>query len=174
MSYDTGQIPSDWKDAIVTPLFKKGNKKSPSNYRPISLTSLIGKVFEKIIKLQLSCYLEHNKIILDSQHGFRQGRSTKSNLLEFSNNLIRDLDNGSCVDVVYLDFQKAFDKVPYNRLINKLKGCGIGGKLLEWLSEWLKNRNKQVRYSNTLSSPLQVKTESPKAQSWDHCCFLYT
>jgi ribonucleases P/MRP protein subunit RPP40 len=143
-SLRTGEVPEDWKKANITAIFKKGNKKMPCNYRPVSLTSHIGKIMEKIIKTELVDYLESNNLIADSQHGFRNQKSCLTNMLEFCENVAGIIDEGVPVDVVYLDFQKAFDKVPHERLLKKLKAHGIGGLILNWVKEWLRNRMQRV------------------------------
>ena len=112
-SLDTGEIPEDWRTANVTALFKKGKHCDPGNYRPISLTHQVSKILEKLITKELVSYLEKNKLLLDSQHSFRQNRSCLTNLLDFLEHAVNKLDRGDAVDVFYLDFQKAFDKVGY-------------------------------------------------------------
>jgi len=112
-------IPDDWKQAIVTPIIKKGNRNKADNYRPVSLTSIIGKTFEAIIRDALVRHLEDNHLITDSQHGFRKGRSCLINLLEFLDKVTGCIDIGENVDIVLLDFAKAFDKDPHKRLIWK-------------------------------------------------------
>ena len=104
MSLRQGIVPSDWKKANVTPIFKKGDKKIPGNYRPISLTSVVGKLLESIIREKIVRYLESHSLIGDSQHGFRNKRSCLSNLLTFYNDLFSDYDVAKSLDIVYLDF----------------------------------------------------------------------
>ena len=101
-------IPQEWKRENVTAIFKKGAKWDPANYRPVSLTSQIGKIMERMIKEDIVHFLESNKLIKDSQHGFRNKRSCLTNLLEFMEKVAKYLDSGEPVDVIYLDFQKAF------------------------------------------------------------------
>ena len=116
--------------------FKKvGASKSQLNvYLPIreSLTSQMCKLFETIMRDALVHYLENNHLILDSQHGFRNGRYCLTNLLEFLDRVTGCVDAGDSVDVIFLDFAKAFDKVPHRRLVSKLKAHGIQGKILDW------------------------------------------
>ena len=140
----SGVIPSDWKNANVTAIFKKGSKKKPENYRPVSLTSHICKCFERIIKDEIVNHLESKLLIADSQHGFRTNRSCLTNLLESSECITKLLDEGNPVDIIYLDFSKAFDKVPHKRLIEKLRAHGIKGKIVNWIEEWLTNRKQRV------------------------------
>ena len=129
-------VPKDWKNANVTPIFKKGQRSLASNYRPVSLTSICSKVMESILRDSIIDHLEGNRLINDAQHGFRSGRSTQTNLIEFLDVTTKWMDEGKAFDVVYLDFSKAFDVVCHKKLIEKLKNIGIGGKLLEWLKNW--------------------------------------
>jgi len=112
----------------------------------VSLTSQICKAFESIIRdsRPMVRHLESNMLIQDSQHGFRKRRSCLTNLLTFLDKVSGCLDSGENMDVVFLDFAKAFDKVPYKRLELKLKSHGITGKLLIWITDWLNNRRQRV------------------------------
>ena len=101
-SIDEGRIPEDWRNANVVPIFKKGSRFEPGNYRPVSLTSVVGKLLERIIKNEIEAHVENNKLINDSQHGFRRGRSTQTNLIEFLNVTTRWADEGNCYDVIYI------------------------------------------------------------------------
>ena len=105
-------VPPIWKAANVCPIFKKGGKTDPGNYRPVSLTCVIFKMVESLLKDSIVKHLNENKLIRDSQHGFMSGRSCLTNLLEYLEALTKWVDSGESVDVVYLDFAKAFDKVP--------------------------------------------------------------
>ena len=121
-SVETGIIPENWKSANVTAIHKKGSRQEPENYRPISLTSVVCKTMERLIKGRLITHLEMNNLIGDSQHGFRNKSSCLTSLLDFSAQVIDtyDTNNNKVVDLVYLDFQKAFDKVPHERLMVKV------------------------------------------------------
>ena len=112
-SLDTGKVPEEWKQAIIIPLFKKGSKVQPGNYRPVSLTSQCCKILERIIRKHVVIHLENNNIISVHQHGFVKKRSCQTNLLEYLEDLTKMIDEGTGVDVVYLDYQKAFDTVPH-------------------------------------------------------------
>ena len=126
-SLEKSEIHIDWKKANVTPIFKKGDRSSIENYRPVSLTVLFGKAMERIIKINTEEYLKLINSITRSQHGFTKGKSCLSNLLVCQDSIIRLLDEGSAVDVIYLDLQKAFDKVPHDILMRKVRKIGIGG-----------------------------------------------
>ena len=118
----------------------------------MSLTSQISKLCESLIRDVLVEHLEINKLTHDSQHGFRSGRSCLSNLLEFLDKVTQAIDEGNNVDVIYLDFAKAFDKVPHQRLLHKLAAHGIGGSLLKWIENWLSRRKQRVCVNGFQSS----------------------
>jgi len=119
---NTGIVPSDWKKAKVVPIYKKGSKTAAGNYRPVSLTSIF-KLMEGMIRDQLVDHLQKNKLLNPSQHGFMRGRSCTTNLLEFFETISEVADKGDPMDIIYLDFAKAFDKVPVprERLLKKLQ-----------------------------------------------------
>ena len=157
------KIPDEWREASITPIYKqKGSKADPGNYRPVSLTNVVGKLMERIVKNEMTEYVESNKLMSDSQHGFRSGRSVQTNMVEFLNTTTKWLDEGRSFDVIYLDFAKAFDKVCHRRLLVKLEEWGIIGEVLGWLEDWLRERRQRVRvdgeyssYEDVLSSVLQ-------------------
>ena len=121
-----GFIPSSLKRAVITPVFKSGTK---TNYRPISLTSTIIKVFERIIRKQVVAFMNRQGHLNNTQHGFRSGRSCISALLDVFDDLMHMLSSDTTVDMIYPDFSKAFDKVDHGVLLHKLKDLGITGKL---------------------------------------------
>ncbi|KAF2347338.1 Reverse transcriptase domain [Trinorchestia longiramus] len=132
-SLETGIVPDDWKRANITPIFKKGNKQIPNNYRPISLSSVTSKTIERLLKGRITKHLNDQNLINDTQHGFRAKRSCLTNLLDFFGEVNRIYDRTKAVDLVYLDFQKAFDKVPHERLEAEVKAHGIRGNYSRWI-----------------------------------------
>ena len=111
-----GDVPHDWRDANVTPIFKKGSSSNPQNYRPISLTCVCSKLFESGIKMILVNYMHKNGLVSNSQHGFLEARSTTSNLLQSLHDWTSNLDNKHETIIAYIDFAKAFDRVSIPKL----------------------------------------------------------
>ncbi|CAM4644795.1 unnamed protein product [Lepidochelys kempii] len=151
LSFKSATVPNDWKIANVTPIFKKGYRGDPGNYRPVSLTSVPGKLVETIVKNKIVRHIEEHKFLLKNQHGFCKGRSCLTNLLEFFEGVNKHVDKGDPVDIVYLDFQKAFDKVPHQRFLCKLSCHGIRGKILSWIENWLKDSEQRVGINGKFS-----------------------
>ena len=162
MSIKSGTVPQDWKHAIVTPIFKKGTKGDPANYRPVSLTSIPCKILESILKDHIMQHLMSNDLINESQHGFMPGKSCSTNLVIFLDKLTEIVDRGKPADIFYLDFAKAFDKVPKARLLQKLRTKGIRGNILNWIENWLTERTQSVRVGNASSSNCDVKSGVPQ------------
>ena len=130
---ESSQIPKIWKEANVAATFKNGTKSKPENYRPISLTSAPGKLLERIIRGAIVKHMEENNLFSKVQHGFVSGRSCTTQLLQLMEELTEALDSNEDVDIIYLDFCKAFDRVHHKRLLKKLWGYGIQGKSHSWI-----------------------------------------
>ena len=120
-SLETGIVPSQWKHAYVSPIFKKDQKYNPKNYRPISLTSVICKSMEHIIVSQIMKHLEDQNILSDRQFGFRSNHSSESQLFITINDIAKQIYENLQVDTAILDFSKAFNKVSHLRLLYKLR-----------------------------------------------------
>ncbi|NXG02903.1 RTXE polymerase, partial [Sakesphorus luctuosus] len=131
-SWLSGEVPDDWKLANVTLIHKKGCKADPGNYRPVSLTSVPGRVMEQIVLSAITQHLQDRQGIRPSQHRFRRGRFCLTNLISFYNQMTHLVDEGKTLDVVYLDFSKVFDTVSHNILLEKLVAHGLDKCTLSW------------------------------------------
>ena len=132
-SLNTRELPSDWLKANICPIFKKGNRSSPSNYRPISLTSSCCKVLEHIIFHSIMDHIQLNNILIDNQHGFRPGFSCQTQLISLMEDVSYTLDNQLQTDLILLDFSKAFDTVPHKRLLAKFQHYKINHHVRAWI-----------------------------------------
>lgn len=171
-SFDTGILPPDWKLAHITPLYKSGGRASANNYRPVSLTSICCKVMEKIIKKQLMIYCETHNILSNAQFGFRRGRSCVTNLLYTMQSWTRAIDAKETVHAAYIDFRKAFDSVPHQRLLHKLRLMGIGGRLLTWIENFLSGRSQTVCVGRQQSRPTVIESGVPQGSVLGPTLFL--
>lgn len=150
-SLKTHSLPQDWYSAVVIPVFKGGIRTKVNNYRPISLTSISCKLLEHIIAKHIICYLENNSLLYPHQHGFRTGLSTITQLIQTIHNFAKATDTREQVDVIAIDFAKAFDKVPHNKLIYKLETVGLNTTVINWIKAYLTDRNQKVRMDGHVS-----------------------
>ncbi len=161
-SLSTGLLPQQWKLSEVIPIFKKGSRSAPLNYRPISLISVCCKTLERLVVDGLYNYFEDNNILSNDQFGFRRGRTVDDQLLLTYDFVTGAVDGGSVVDVVLFDFSKAFDVVDHSLLLDKLKCLGIGDPLLAWIGSFLQGRSMYVSVSGVHSRIKRVMSGVPQ------------
>ncbi len=159
-SLEEGAVPKAWKEGKIAPIFKKGKENICDNYRPVSLTSIVWKVMEKMIRAQAINHL--NQFISSCQHGFIEGRSCITQLLDTIDTWSRLLDKGSAIDAIYRDFSKAFDSLPHRRLLLKLEAYEIKGALLRWLESFLTGRRQIVPVNGNLFNWASVDSGVPQ------------
>ena len=135
-SLQQATVPEEWKKAKVVPIFKKGDHSAASNYRPVSLTSIVSKVMEHITSSQVMRHLDINDVLHDAQHGFRKRRSCETQLILSADDFLKTLDTNVQMDAILLDFSKAFDRVAHTHLLKKLEATGVTGTTLGWISSF--------------------------------------
>ncbi|KAL1448659.1 hypothetical protein WDU94_012271 [Cyamophila willieti] len=155
LSLRLGILPKLYKKSIVFPVYKgKGNKKDPTQYRPISVLTNFHKIIEKCVKVRLDHYLNQNNLISDRQYGFRQHTGTEDILIDVTSHLFRQLDTQKRVLGAFLDVQKCYDSIEHEKLLKELKNIGLGGTVLNWFTSYLSNRTQQINLNSTLSTSL--------------------
>jgi hypothetical protein len=161
-SITSGVVPLQWKIATITPIYKKGNKADPANYRPVSLTSVVCKILERIVSEAIVAHIKSNHLACAAQHGFTEGKSTTTNLLEALDYWMESLSHDIPVDVLYLDYAKAFDTVPHERLLEQLSSFGLNKNYLQWIRSFLTGRKQRVMVNDTYSSWAPVTSGVPQ------------
>ena len=155
-------VPTSWKEAQISAIFKKGKKCQAGNYRPVSLTSVLCKVMETLVREHIIIHMKANKLFTDRQFGFISGRSTSLQLLNVLDKWTEAIDQGKSIDVIYKDYMKAFDTVPHRRLMNKLTAYSIKNSIFQWIESFLSDRKQQVSVDNERSSWSKVTSGIPQ------------
>ena len=171
-SLNFGNLSEDWLTANVTPTFKKGDRANPSNYRPISLTSICSKLLEHILYHSIMDHLTAYQILCDKQYGFRPNHSCETQLLNIVEEIQLSLDHHHAVDLVFINFRKAFDTVPHQCLMKKLHHYGIQGNIYNWIFSWLTKRTQRVVIKGHSSTSIHVDSGVPQGTVLGPLMFL--
>ena len=158
----TGIYPNNWKTAKVTPLFEKGLKSDPNNYRPIYVIPIISKVFERIVYNQLFRYLDDNKLLLGCQPGFRSVHCMLTALLEATHAWPVNIDNGLLNGVVFIDLTKVFDTIDHEIILRKMSYLGVDQAAIKWFLLYLSGRTQRCNFSGKLSSARTLSCGVPQ------------
>ena len=172
ISLNKSTIPSDWKIATMVPIYKGGDRSAVSNYRPISLTSVVCKQLEHVRAGYLRQVWDKNDWLHKGQNGFGPGYSCESQVITVCQDIVDSLDEGVGIDVIVIDFSKAFDLVPHDRLLTKLAASGVDSRVVVWVREFLVGRTQTVRVGGQLSKEVKVISGVPQRSVLGPLLFL--
>src|SRR5215469_12947928 len=172
ITINNGTLPCDWRRATVVPIYKSGDRSLVTNYRPVSLTSIVCKQMEHIIASYLRQVWDKNDWLFEGQHGFRPGYSCESQVITVCQDIADSLDNGDRIDAIIVDFSKAFDLVPHGRLLTKIANSGVDPKVVVWIREFLLGRTQRVRVEGQLSEEVRVTSGVPQGSVLGPLLFL--
>ena len=168
----TGRVPKLYKTSPIAPLHKKGSYAIAANYRPVSLTSHVIKIYERVLRKQMVAHLEENNLLNSKQHGFRSGKSCLTQLLHHFDDIIESLSNGDDMDAIYLDYAKAFDKGDHQLLLSKLQLYGFHPEIMRWIESFLTNRSQQVIADGHISITAPIISGVPQGTVLGPILFL--
>jgi hypothetical protein len=172
ITMNNNALPGDWKKAIVVPIYKGGDRSHVGNYRPVSLTSVVCKQMEHVIAGYLRQVWDTSNWLYEGQHGFRPGYSCESQLATVCQDIADSLDEGVRTDAIVIDFSKAFDLVPHDRLLQKISETGVDVRVVKWIKEFLLGRSQRVRIDGHLSEEASVNSGVPQGSVLGPLLFL--
>ena len=171
-SITTGKFPEDWKISKIIPLFKKGNRRTTKNYRPVALLSVAGMILEKVVAMQIEEFFESNDLFGSFQFGFRRGKSTVSELLTLFDILLDAKQDKKEILLIMYDLSSAFDLADHKILIAKLKVYGFDSKALKWVESYLENRKQFVTVAGEMSKTININTGVPQGSRLSPLLFI--
>lgn len=169
---NNGSLPEDWKRATMIPVHKGGDRSLVTNYRPVSLTSVVCKQMGHVIASYLRQVWDKNDWLFEGQHGFRPGYSCESQVISVCQDIADSLDSGENIDAIIVDFSKAFDLVPHGRLLTKIANSGVDPRVVIWVNEFLSGRTQRVRVEEQLSEEVRVTSGVPQGSVLGPLLFL--
>ena len=158
ITMNNGTLPGDWKRATVIPIHKGGDRSLVTNYRPVSITSVVYKQMQHVIASYLRQVWDKNDWFYEGQHGFRPGYSCESQVITVCQDTADSLDNGDKIDAIIVDFSKTLDLVPHGRLLTKIANSGVDSKVVVWIREFLLGRTQRDRVGGQLTEEVRVKS----------------
>jgi len=155
ITVNNGTVPRDWKRAVVVPIHKGGDRSSAKNYRPVSLTSVVCKSMEHVVTGYMRQVWDGRDWLYEGQHGFRTGCSCESQIITVCQDISDALNEATRLDAIIIDFSKAFDLVPHDRLLKKIAASGVEPRVVVWIGEFLRDRSQRVRVGRHYSEKLE-------------------
>jgi len=172
ISLNNASIPSNWKRATVLPTYKGGDRSAVSNYRPISLTSVVRKQLEQLTAGYLRQFCHKNDWLYEGQHGFRLEYSRESQVITVCQDRADPLDEGVVKDAIIIDFSKVFDSIPHDRQLTTLAASGVDSWVEVWVREFLVSHTRRVRVGGKLSKEVKVTSAVPQGSDLGPLLFL--
>ena len=172
LSYETKTFPDQLKIATVKAIHKKGGNNDPAQYRPVSILTIISKIFERSAVDQLVTYYNSHNLLNPRQHAYRKYHSTTTSLFELIETIKKHIDTGCFVAIAALDLSKAFDSLAHNLILKKLDEIGLNETATNWIKSYLSNRKQRVKFGNIKSSLEKIESGVPQGSILGQLLFI--